>query len=63
MATLQVRIIGPHKHAGRDVPIGEVIELPEQLARLTCSVFKTGEPVDWPERPKKASKKRAAKDS
>ena len=57
MATLKVRITGPHKHAGRDVPIGEEIELPEQIARLTCSVFKTAEPVDWPAK-KKASRKR-----
>ena len=58
MSTLKVRITGPHTHAGRVIPIGEVIELPEQIARLTCSVFKTGEPVDWPVK-KKVSKKRA----
>ena len=57
MNRLKVKVTGPHTHAGRVIPVGEVIELPAQLARLMCSVYKTAEPVDWPAK-KKASRKR-----
>lgn len=60
MSRLKVKVTGPHTHAGRVIPIGEVIELPPKIARLMCSVWKTAEPFEWP---RKASKKRAAKDS
>lgn len=60
MDTLKVKVTGPHTHEGREIPVGEVIELPAKIARIMCSVWKTGELV---EEPKKASKKRAAKDS
>lgn len=60
MDRLKVKVTGPHTHAGRVIPIGEVIDLPAKVARVMCSVWKTGELVE----PKpKASKKRAAKDS
>lgn len=61
MDRLKVKITGPHTHAGRVIPIGEVIEVPAKVARIMCSVWKTAEPYEWPER--KRSKKRAAKDS
>ena len=62
MNRLKVKVTGPHTHAGRVIPIGEVIEVPAKVARLMAGVWKTAEPVDWPTK-KKASKKRAEKDS